>query len=136
MIAIQHAHETLGHTGPEQTGTYLRQWYWFPKFQSIVDKYCNSCATCTATKPSNKNPAGKLHGLPIPTLPWQSIAMDFVGPFPPTGKFNYLWVILCYMTSMVHLVPCSNTTTTQELVFLFLSNIICLHEIPDSIVSD
>jgi len=52
-----------------------------------------------------QNPAGKLHLLPIATRPWKSIGMDFIGPFPEVNRYNYLWVVICRMTSMVHLIP-------------------------------
>ena len=133
---IRTAHETLGHAGPLRTASYLRRWFWFPKLQSLVDRYCRSCATCATTKASNTKPTGLLHSLPIPRHPWQSIAMDFVGPFPKVDDFDYLWVILCRLTSMVHLVPCRTTTTAQELALLFLSNVVRLHGVPESIVSD
>jgi hypothetical protein len=29
----------------------------------------------------NHKPMGKLYSLPIPTKPWDSIGMDFIGPF-------------------------------------------------------
>jgi hypothetical protein len=32
--------------------------------------------------------------LPILTKPWDSIGMDFIGPFPESKGFNYLWVII------------------------------------------
>jgi len=35
--------------------------------------------------------------------------MDFVGPFPEQGEHDYLWVMLCRMTSLVHLVPVTMT---------------------------
>ena len=27
--------------------------------------------------------------------------MDFIGPFPKSHEFNYLWVVICRLTSMV-----------------------------------
>jgi len=58
---------------------------------------------------SNEKPAGLLHSLLIPQRPWNSIAMDFVGLFPEQGEHDYLWVMLCRMTSLVHLVPVTMT---------------------------
>ena len=31
--------------------------------------------------------------------------MDFIGLFPESNEHDYLWVVLCRLTSMVHLVP-------------------------------
>src|SRR6266436_4673779 len=79
---------------------------------------------------------GLLHQLPIPDAPWMSIAMDFVGPFPKSLNSNYLWVIVCHLTSQVHLVPIKMTTNTLELAYEFLKNVVRLHGLPKSIVSD
>ena len=54
---------------------------------------------------------GKLHQLLIPVHPWDSIGMDFMGSFPNVGEYNYLWVVICRMTSMVHLIPVNTSMT-------------------------
>ncbi|VDC04642.1 unnamed protein product [Peniophora sp. CBMAI 1063] len=81
-LAIDQAHTTIGHMGSFRTGEYLRRYFWWPTLGKDVDAFCNTCPTCQATKPRSTLASGKLHSLPVPTQPWQSIAMDFVGPFP------------------------------------------------------
>jgi len=88
------------------------------------------------TKTSNEKPAGLLHSLPIPRRPWNSIAMDFVGLFPEQGEHDYLWVVLCRMTSLVHLVPVTTTIRASQLAWLFVKEIVRLHGLPETIVSD
>jgi hypothetical protein len=79
---------------------------------------------------------GKLHPLPIPTKPWDSIGMDFIGPFPESKGFNYLWVVICRMTSMVHLIPVHTKITATELSWVYHREIVRLHGLPSLIVSD
>jgi hypothetical protein len=79
---------------------------------------------------------GKLHPLPIPTKPWDSIGMDFIGPFPESRGYNYLWVIICRMTSMVHLIPIHTRMKASELSWIYRREIICLHGLPSFIISD
>jgi hypothetical protein len=62
--------------------------------------------------------------------------MDFVGPFPKSRGHNYLWVIICRMTSTVHLVPVMINVTAAELSWKYLRKIMRLHGLPSSIVSD
>ena len=62
--------------------------------------------------------------------------MDFVGPFPESGGYDYLWVVLCRLTSMVHLVPIKTTTMASELAWLYIREIVRLHGLAESIVSD
>ena len=62
--------------------------------------------------------------------------MDFVSLFPKLGGYDYLWVVICYLTSMVHLVPIRTMITTKELAWVYVHEIVCLHGLPQSIVSD
>ena len=62
--------------------------------------------------------------------------MDFVGPFPESHGYNYLWVVLCRLTSMTHLVPITTRTKASELAWLYFREIVRLHGLPESIVSD
>jgi hypothetical protein len=79
---------------------------------------------------------GKLHPLPIPIKPWDSIGMDFIGPFPKSKGFNYLWVIICRMMSMVHLIPIHTRMKASELSWIYRREIVHLHGLPSSIVSN
>lgn len=62
--------------------------------------------------------------------------MDFVGPFPEIDGLNYLWVVICQLTLMVHLIPVKTSTKATELSWLFLKEIVRLHGLPASIISD
>jgi hypothetical protein len=50
--------------------------------------------------------------------------MDFVGPFPEITEngvsYNYLWVVICRLMSMVHLIPVNTSTTASELAWIFI----------------
>jgi hypothetical protein len=62
--------------------------------------------------------------------------MDFVGPFPKSKGYNYLWVIICRMTSMVHLIPVHMKMKASELSWIYRREIVHLHGLLSSIVSD
>ena len=135
-IVIDTAHYALGHFGAQKTIDYIRRSYWWPQMAQNIDAFCASCHQCQMTKTSNSRPAGLLHSMPIANRPWGSIAMDFLGPFPKAKGFDYLWVVIDRLTSMVHLIPCTTKTRASELAYLFLKEIVRLHGLPDSIVSD
>jgi hypothetical protein len=133
---IEQAHESLGHFGPQRSGDYLRRWYWWPGVSKAVHKYCDSCVMCKVSKTSNQPPTGKLHSVPIPTQPWESISMDFLGPFPKSKGYDYVWVVMCRLTSEVHLIPVNTITKATELSHIYIREIVRLHGLPRSIVSD
>ena len=135
-LVIDQTHRIVGHMGPRITNHYVRHHFWWPTLGADVKAFCNSCSACQAIKTSNQRPQGLLHSLPIPTKPWSSIGMDFVGPFPLSDDLDYIWVVLCRLTSMVHLIPLKTTTTAAQLALLFMSHIVRLHGLPETIVSD
>jgi hypothetical protein len=135
-IVIDHAHQTLGHLGPQKTSEYARRWFWWPRMGRDIEKFCLSCGNCQMGKTSNQLKPGLLHNLPIPSRPWQSVGMDFVGPFPECEGYDYLWVIICRLTNQVHLTAITVRTKTTELAWLYIRDIVRLHGMPESIVSD
>ena len=62
--------------------------------------------------------------------------MDFLGPLPKSNNFDYLLVIIDQLTSQVHLVPTTTTVTTKGVAWIVLKEVMRLHGIPESIVSD
>jgi hypothetical protein len=62
--------------------------------------------------------------------------MDFVGPFPESNGYDYLWVVLCQLTSIVHLVPIHTTMTASKLAWQYIWEIVRLHGLLETIVSD
>ena len=59
-----------------------------------------------------------------------------MGPLPKLNNFDYLLVVIDRLTSQVHLVPTTMTVTARSVVWLILKEVIRLHGIPESIVSD
>jgi hypothetical protein len=133
---INQVHNAMGHYGAEKTTSYTCRYYWWKTITRDIHEFCKTCQTCQSAKTIPQKPAGKLHSLPIPTKPWDSIGMDFVSPFPESQGFNFLWVILCRMTSMVHLVPITTTMKASELSWIYLKEIVRLHGLPSLIVSN
>ena len=89
-IIIDHAHNIINHFGQFKTAQYIRRYFWWPSMSHDIEAYCKTCGICATTKDANSKPAGLLHSLLIPDRPWQSIGMDFMGPFPKLNNFDYL----------------------------------------------
>ena len=136
-VIIDQAHQTIGHAGSERTSKYIHKFYWWSTLSKDVTKFCATCRTCQAVKPSTQRPMGLLHPLPIPSRPWESIGMDFIGPLPPSPEgYNFIWVVIDRLTSMVHLVALKTSATATEVAERYLKEIVRLHGVASSIVSD
>ena len=101
-----------------------------------IEAFCRSCGKYQTNKTETQKPQGFLHSLPIPDKPWQSVGMDFMGPLPQSQGNDYLLVIIDQLTSQVHLVPTTMQVTAREVAWLFLKEVMRLHGVPKSIVSD
>ena len=65
------------------------------------------------------------------------IAMDFVSGLPRTSSgYDAIWVIVDRLTKTAHFLPIKNTYSTDRLARLYVSQIVCLHGVLVSIVSD
>ena len=62
--------------------------------------------------------------------------MDFMGSLLKLNNFNYLSITIDQLTWQVHLVPTTMTVTTRGIVWLILKEVVRLHGIPESIMSD
>ena len=101
-----------------------------------IEIFCRSCGPCQVNKDSNQRPTGLLHTLPIPDRPWQSVGMDFIGPLPLSNGYDYLLVVIDRLTSMVHLIPTTTKVTAGQTAWLYVKEVVRLHGVPESIVSD
>jgi hypothetical protein len=108
-----------------ETLDYLRDHVWWKDIVSDVKAFCETCHTCKTSKPSNQKPYGLLNPLSVPTHPWESIGVDFIGPLPESrnrdGSYDSITVVICLLTSMVHLIPSRtnyNAIQLAELMFV------------------
>ena len=81
-IVLSEAHSLLTHLGANKTLDYIRDHLWWKTMVLDTKSFCESCATCKRSKPTNQKPYGLLNPLPVPTQPWEAIGINFVGPLP------------------------------------------------------
>ena len=66
--------------------------------------------------------------------------MDFVGPLPESGNrdgfFDSITVVICLLTSMVHLIPSRTNYNASQLAELMFEHVYKLHGLPKNIISD
>jgi hypothetical protein len=63
--------------------------------------------------------------------------MDFIVGLPRTQSgYDSIWVIVDRLTKVAHFIHVKTTYSGPQLVELYVSRIVCLHEVPKKIVSD
>jgi RNase H-like domain found in reverse transcriptase/Reverse transcriptase (RNA-dependent DNA polymerase)/Integrase zinc binding domain/Chromo (CHRromatin Organisation MOdifier) domain/Retroviral aspartyl protease len=136
---LNEAHDARisGHVGTSKTLELLSRTYYWPKMQEDVKNYVRSCYKCQSNKPNNRHPFGLLQPLPIPEKAWEQVSMDLITQLPKTRNgHDAIAVFVDKFTKMVHIVATNTTVTAPELARIFFREVVRLHGIPKSIISD
>lgn len=119
----------MGHLGKTKTKQMLREKYWFPAMNSIVDTVIEQCYECrVATKEEKQEP---IKPTEIPAKPWDVVAMDFGGPYPD-GHYNLVLVDKRTRYPVVEEVSSTSMKSTREK----LHQIFATYGTPSVLVSD
>ncbi|EOY04000.1 Uncharacterized protein TCM_019247 [Theobroma cacao] len=88
-------------------------------------------------KAEHQKLSGTLQPLSIPEWKWEHVIMDFVLGLPQTqsGK-DAIWVIVDRLTKSAHFLAIHSTYSIERLARLYIDEIVRLHGVPVSIVSD
>lgn len=136
---LEEAHNTPYSVHPGGTKMYkdLKTFYWWRNMKKSIGEFVERCITCQQVKAEHQRPSGLLNPLEIPEWKWEHIAMDFVVGLPRTLKgHNAIWVIIDRLTKSAHFLHVKTTFSMDQLAQLYISEIIRLHGVPVSIVSD
>ena len=125
------------HPGGNNMYQDLKQFYWWKGMKRDVTEYVFKCLTCQQVKVEHQVPTGLLNPLPIPQWKWDNITMDFVSGFPLTQqKHDSVCVIVDRLTKSAHFIPVRIDYSMDQLAELYVDEIVRLHGVPFSIVSD
>ena len=133
IIAATHAE---GHEGVQRTMHRLRRDIHSPNLRSIVQDFVRACPTCQRNKSEHLQPAGLLLPLPIPKAVWTDISMDFIEALPKVGGKSVILTIVDRFSKYAHFVALAHPYSAETVAQAFFSEIVRLHGIPQSIVSD
>lgn len=101
-----------------------------------VEDFVRVCTMCQRNKTTNLHPTGLLQPLPIPTHVWEDIAMDFVEGLPRVNDKTYILTVVNRFSKYTHFIPLTHPCTTMTMAHAFFTEIVRLHGLPATIVSD
>jgi hypothetical protein len=120
----------------KKTKDVLAAHFFWPKMRSDVERYMLRCTTCNKAK-SQLNPHGLYMPLPIPSVPWEDISMDFVlGLLRTKRGRDCIFVVVDRFSKMAYFIPCHKSDNASHVADLFFAEIVHLHGVPNTIISD
>ena len=97
--------------------------FW-PKMKRYVERVCARCVTCRQAK-SRVLPNGLYTPLPVPSVPWVDISMDFVLSLPRSRKGrDSIFVVVDGFSKMAHFISCYKTDDATHIADLFFRKIV------------
>ncbi|XP_028785068.1 uncharacterized protein LOC114740980 [Neltuma alba] len=136
LVREAHGGGLMGHFGVKKTLDVLHEHFFWPKMKRDVERICAKCITCKKAK-SRVLPHGLYTPLPVPSEPWVDISMDFILGLPRSRKgMDSIFVVVDRFSKMAHFIACHKTDDATYIADLFFKEIVRLHGVPKSIVSD
>src|SRR5436190_13075011 len=136
LVRESHGGGLMGHFGIAKTWAVLNEHFYWPQMKRDVERVCGRCITCREAK-SRVQPHALYTPLPIPSEPWIDISMDFVLGLPrsKSGR-DSIFVVVDRFSKMAHFIPCHKTDDAMHIADLFFKDIVRLHGMPRTIISD
>ncbi|KAK8625988.1 hypothetical protein V6N13_133643 [Hibiscus sabdariffa] len=137
ILTEAHSSPFAMHPGSTKMYRDLKGEYYWVGLKKDVVEFVSKCMVCQRVKAEHQFPSGLLQPLRIPEWKWERITMDFVTGLPMTpSKKDSIWVIVDRFTKCAHFLPVHTTYTYDKLDELYIREIVRLHGVPKSIVSD
>ncbi|RWR88624.1 transposon Tf2-1 polyprotein [Cinnamomum micranthum f. kanehirae] len=131
-----HATPEEGHSGALRTYKRLSQTFYWVAMKRSIREYVAACDTCQRNKAETLSPPGPLQPLPIPTMIWSDISMDFIEGLPHSHGKSVIFVVVDRLSKYAHFVAVSHPFTAASIAQIFIQEIARLHGMPRTIVSD
>ena len=138
-MLLDEGHKSRLSIHPSMTKMYkdLKATFWWTGMKTDVADYVASCLVLQKAKIDHQRPGGTLEPLDIPQWKWDSISMDFVIHLSRSVRgHDSIWVIVDRLTKCAHFLPINQKMTLDKLAEIYVREIVTLHGVPASIVSD
>lgn len=136
LMISNHDSPSAAHLGIEKTHEKLSRLYYWPGMFKSVHDYVNSCHVCKSSKSPNFATRPPMGSFELPTMPFQRIFIDFLGPYPRSKSgYSHIMVILDHLTKFVFIEPI-RAATAKIAVNVLEKQIFNIFGIPEYVVSD
>jgi transposase InsO family protein len=137
ILKIFHDVPEAAHLGMRKTKQKIKDRCFWNFMNRDIQKYIHECHVCQVTKPVNQLPAGLLQSVEPPTAVFETIDVDFMGPFPASSKNQnrFLFVVIDELSKWVELIP-MRAATAKKVAENLENQVFCRFGIPKNVLSD
>lgn len=130
-----HNNRSGSHLGVNKTLDKIRLRFYWVNCRKDVEDWCRKCEVCAASKGPQTRTRGRMQQYNV-GAPFERIAMDIAGPFPPTkGGNRYILVCIDYFSKWVEAYPIMNQEA-RTVADAFVNNWVCRFGVPLELHSD
>ncbi|GKB66300.1 gag-pol polyprotein [Tanacetum coccineum] len=136
LIQETHAGGLAGHLDIDKTTHLLRANFFWPKLARDVEHFIRRCLLCHRAK-SQLSPYGLYMPLSVLLAPWEDVSLDFITGLPRTQHHkDSVMVVVDRFSKMAYFVACNTTYDAVQVANLYFKEIVRLHGVPKTMVSD
>ena len=102
-----------------------------------IEEFDSKLPNCQQVKVEHQKPGGMTQEIDISTWKWDVINTDFITGLPHTRRQrDSIWVIVDRTTKSFRFLAVKTTYSTEDYAKIYLTEIVRLHGVPLSIISD
>ena len=136
IVAMYHELKFYGHSGVLPTMVLIKRDYLCSHLQHYVERYILSCDVCQAAKSRRVDTARQPRPLPVPDTKLHSVSVDWVSGLPSTTRsHDAIMTVVARFFKPGMFIPCRKDMTAEDLVYVFLREVIRLKGYPRQNVS-
>ena len=133
-IVLQQLHDYAGHLGVRGTTENVKERFYWPGYESDIEKWVRECQLCQKCKPPQPVPQAPL-GTIKANHPFEK-TWDIMGPLPANSKgMKYILVVTDIFSKWVEAFPI-RATDTETLATILVDEIVCRYGVPSTLHSD
>ncbi len=131
---LEMAHERCGHLGGGKVAKLVSRYFLWPGMVKEVEEHCRGCRVCQLKSKARPSKAPAVER-PVLTEPFESVAVDLVGPLPKgKGGCRFLLTYVCMATRWPEAIPLRSITARSVAEGLW--SIFSRTAIPEQLLSD
>jgi hypothetical protein len=138
VISLYHDSTTAGHPGITKTLWSISRDFWWPNMKDTITNYIKGCALCQSRKNNPTNPKPPLFPIPSDTytLPFKSIALDFITKLPNSQTYDTILTIMDTFSKASIFIPCNKAINSEKTALLYATYVLPHYRLPSRVILD